>query len=78
MDQTETASELRTASQMAAIYGVSPSTFTLWYDKRIVPGEFTKSRCPRFDPERVAKALKQYARENPQQHPKSKVPKDVG
>lgn len=58
-DQTE---HLVSAKEMAAHYGVSSSTFLLWFHSRIVPGVQIAKRRHRFDPDQVEMALKKHAR----------------
>ncbi len=74
MDNNESTPNLLPASKMAELCGVADSTLKLWYYRGIIPGHVSKSRKPRFDPDRVFAALKEYARNNPDQPWHSKIP----
>ena len=63
---------------MAKLCGIADSTLTLWFYKGIVPGEISAMKKPRFDPDKVLAALRDYARNHPDQPWHSKIPLFAG
>jgi hypothetical protein len=57
---------LQSAEEMAARYGVSTSTFLLWFHSKIVPGVQVQRKRHRFDPQQVEAALREHAKTLPQ------------
>lgn len=55
--------ELVTTAQLAKIYQVTPKTVWQWYREGRIDAEVAEGKILRFDPDKVAAALKRRARQ---------------